>query len=222
MPTLTTLIGQVKSEGGFDVDDATVAGWVNERHREAVVRAKWLMAEVNLGQLEDVYGRYALPANVAEVDALTVVPGSQSLGYTFDSPPRYQRISTEELWAVKRGELSLEGDGGVFAPGFGQAGEKLIEIYPVVVDGGQALVGLASLIPEVLVGSSSVLVPDDLVGGLKDGAVALGLARVDERLDSAGVFEQRFVAMVEELRRRKNRRLSSQPQRLQLWKSDWR
>jgi hypothetical protein len=40
--------------------------------------------------------------------------------------------------------------------------------------------------------------------------------RIDERPDSAALFQQRFSEMVQELRRRKNSRIGSEPGRVQI------
>jgi hypothetical protein len=37
-----------------------------------------------------------------------------------------------------------------------------------------------------------------------EGAIAIGLARMDERFDSAGYFDERFVNAVGRLKRRRN------------------
>ena len=53
--------------------------------------------------------------------------------------------------------------------------------------------------------------PSDLVSCLADGAIATGLARMDERFDSAGYFQARFTDATTRLKHRRNSRVGRGP-----------
>lgn len=214
------IVSGVKSQGGFDVDDAMVGGWVNEMHRTAVASSKWLMQTYLLGPTVAGQAAYVLPASIVEVDGL-FIEGPEGVA-------EYSRVGTVDLWDLKAGNASLEGRGaGVFAPNFAAAGTvlaggtKQIELYPAPDATGLNISVLAAMEPADLVTGDSPIIPLDLHGDLLDGAISLGMGRIDERLDSAAVYGQKFAAMVAELTRRATRRVGSGPQRLRLYGADW-
>jgi hypothetical protein len=84
------------------------------------------------------------------------------------------------------------------------------------------ITALAAMVPAEMTSGMSPVIPEDMHGDLLDGAIALGLLRMDERADSAATFEARFERMVEKLRRRKNSRVGSRVSRMKLYGYDWR
>lgn len=188
-------------------------GWANEVHRKAVAESQWQMESLSLGVTVVGVAELDVPERVVDVVGIYLDDGS--------GPAHYSRISTTELWELKGGRRGLRGEGGVFAPAFGSAGERRVELYPAPVQAGVEVVALAAVVPATMVSGMSPVIPEDMHGDLKDGAIALGLLRVDERPDSAALFEQRFQTMVAKLRRRKNSRIGSGTARMRVKGHDW-
>lgn len=213
------IVAAVKDQGGLDASESVRGAWVNEVHRTAVVKSKWLMQSVSLGLTVVGTEAYDIPDRVAEIDGLYLDAA--------DGPAHYRRVGTTDLWDLKSGRARLSGSGGVFAPQFTATtnttagGVAQVELFPVPDEAGVDIVTLAALIPVDLTNGDEPLVPADMHGDLLDGAISLGIARLDERLDSASAYAQKFAAMVDELGRRRNRRVGGEPQRIQLWGSDW-
>jgi hypothetical protein len=212
--TYDELLAAVKAEGGFDVPDAMVGGWINEVHQKAVAESQWMMRTLELGPTIAGTATYVLPDAVVDLVGLFVAPPAQP-------PATYGRVSTEQLWGLKSGSSWLA-DGAVFAPQFDASAVELVELYPPPGTSGASISALAAMIPGLMVSGDSPVIPADMHGDLKDGAIALGLLRVDERADSSQLFDQRFQAMVAKLRRRKKSRVGSQTSRMLVWGADWR
>lgn len=211
--TFDEIVTAVRDQGGFAVTDSVIGGWINERHREAVAQSKWLEQEQSLGVTVVDRGDYDIPAGVVDIVGIYLDRG--------EGPEHWARVSPTDMWAVKAGRKHLRGSGGVFAPKFGTAGEKRIELFPAPEVAGTTIVSLAAMLPAAMVSGSSPVIPEDMHGALVDGAIALGLLRMDERADSSAVFEARFQAMVQGLARRKRSRVGSEVARMQVWRHDW-
>lgn len=216
MATLSEISSGVASEGGFDVASAMIDGWVNEVYRKAVAKAQWLMRSLELGPTVAGTATYALPAGVVDLAGLFLPDAATGRQLT------YKRTSTEGLWAVKSGESRLAGSGGVFAPAFDSASVAQVELYPAPATSGLSITALAAMVPSPLASGETPAIPEDMHGDLKDGAIALGLLRIDERPDASALFQQRFDVMVAELRKRKNSRVGSGSARMKVYGSDWR
>ena len=214
MATFDELVEDVGAEGGFDVSVAMRGGWVNEVHQRAVAESQWQMQQLELGPTVAGTATYALPSNVADVAGLFTQDGAET-------PVPYGRASTEMLWAVKAGTSRLTGSGGVFAPAFDDDAVPLIELYPAPTKTGVSVSALAAMIPAAMATGDSPVIPLDMHGDLKDGAIALGLLRIDERPDSAALFQARFDAMVAKLTKRKKSRVGSGSSRMRVRGYDW-
>jgi hypothetical protein len=213
--TFDDCVTAVLEQGGFDVTRSVAGGWVNEVHRKAVAEAEWQTRSLSLGETVAEQATYAIPDRVVDIVGLYLVSED-------GTPGDWRRISTTEMWDVKAGRLRVIREGGVFAPAFGDADEKLVELYPAPEQSGVQITALAAMVPAALSSGASPVIPEDMHGDLVDGAIALGLLRMDERADSAQVFEARFERMVAKLRRRKNSRVGSQPSRMRVFGYDWR
>lgn len=213
--TFDELLAAVKAEGGFDVGDLIVGGWINETHQKAAAESQWLMRTLELGPTIAGVAAYALPDDVVDLVGLFLQDATKP-------PLPYSRVSTEQLWSLKAGSAGLTGSGGVFAPQFDASAVEQVELYPAPASAGVGISALAAMIPALMVTGGSPVIPADMHGDLKDGAIALGLLRIDERPDSAALFDARFAAMVAKLRRRKKSRVGSQTARMLVWGSDWR
>lgn len=214
MATYDELVAALGSEGGFDVSTAMRGGWLNEVHRKAVAEAQWMMRSLELGPTVAGTATYVLPDDVVDLAGLYLRdPGA--------TPAPYERASTEMLWSLKAGTSWTTGPGGVFAPTFDAVAASLVELWPVPTTSGAAISALAAMIPPLMVSGSSPVIPVDMHGDLKDGAIALGLLRIDERPDSAALFDARFAAMVASLRKRRKSRVGSGTSRMRVRGHDW-
>jgi hypothetical protein len=200
---LAELLSAVRDQGGFDVTEAVATGWINDRQAALVARAKYLQKEVSLGTTVSGQGEYSLPDVANIVDLEGVLVGSEP----------YERVGTRSLWERKfRG-----GTGNVFAPDFTSAGALQIELYPAPNEDGTAISGLAAVMPDALLAAEDVpVVPPDFHKVIVDGAMAIGLERIDERLDEADRYHQLFETGVQELIRRRNSRIGSGPVQIQV------
>lgn len=207
--TLDELVAGVLGQGGFDVDPAMATSWLNEMYKTAVARSKWREETTSLGSTVVGQAQYDIPESVVDIVAITLDAGA--------GLSDWQRIGTTDLWDVKTGRQFLRGTGGVFAPAFGPNGEKRVELYPVPTIAGTAITALVAVQAIAMVSGSDVpILPEDMHGALMDGAIALGLRRMDERSDSASVPADVYGGMVLELSRRKNSRVGSRPSRMRL------
>lgn len=197
-----SIITKALSEGGFDNARSDVLSWLNERYKMMVVRSEFLRAQItSIGPTVAGQDEYTLADSVADLRALRVgtVP--------------YQRVSLEDMWEIDGAYLRRVGQKGVFAPAYGSTGTAKIRLYPEPDDSGDTIEAFVSLFPDALTdsASSTPVVYADFHTGLIDGTIAEGLLRVEERADSALVFEQRFNDAVEGVRRRVNSRVGSGP-----------
>lgn len=212
--TFDELVEGVMAQGGF-TNAAMAGGWVNEVHRKAVSESQWLMQELALGSTVVDQTDYDIPANAVDIVGLYLLDTQTGL------PLDWQRISTTEMWDVKGKRQGIRGTGGVFSPKFGESGEKRIELYPAPLVADVAITALAAMSPATMSSGMSPVIPEDMHGDLMDGAIALGLLRIDERPDSAALFDAKFGRMVTLLSRRKNSRVGSRTTRIRVSGHDW-
>lgn len=213
--TFDEIVDGVLAQGGFAVTRSVAGGWVNEVHRKAVADSQWQMRSLSLGPTVVDQAEYDIPERVVDIVGLYVVGDD-------GTPGDWRRISSTDLWNVKAGRSRIVREGGVFAAAFGDADEKRIELYPAPETAGLEITALAAMVPVAMSSGSSPVIPDDMHGDLLDGAIALGLLRMDERADSAAAFDARFREMVGKLRRRKNSRVGSGTSRMKVYGYDWR
>lgn len=201
-----------KTLGGFDLADAKADEILNDRYRVLVARARWRLATIDLGATVTGQVAYALPDEVVDLEQLSV----GSIPYT-----RVGYRTLAEVRAGLRGVIRLSGE-GLFAPAFGSDGTDQIELYPAPSEDGAEITGLAALEPATLVADGDTpAIPVDLHDRIVDGAVAVGLALMDERLPEADRFEGRFEDGVTQLARRKNSRVGGGVVRIQVKGYDW-
>lgn len=206
------IVDAVIEEGGFDtsstgIDRATVSGWVSERYKDLVVRAKWRMAITTIATTVSGEANYPLDDAIVEVDEIKV------------GGVRYSAVGVEEMWDIDSALLELKpGFGGVFAPTYDDQGNTSIRLNPQPVTAGTVIAGLVVLQPAPFQDASSFTpaIPADLHRKLVDGAIAEGLAKVDERLNEAGFYEGRWEQTVDALSRRKRSRVSQPVTRLRV------
>ena len=207
--TFDELVTGVLEEGGFDVPSARAGGWLNEMHRQAVADSEWLQQQISLGTTVVGQSDYDIPDDVAELQGVYIADDQ-------GNPGHWDRVSTTDMWEIKAGRRRLTGSGGVLCAKFGTAGQKRVELYPAPLTAGSDIVGLAAMVPATMASGDSPIIPTDMHGDLMDGAIALGLLRMDERGDAAQVFDAKFQRMVAKLRKRRVKRVGSRSSRIQL------
>lgn len=202
-----TLKDQVRAQAGIAVDDVTAGIWVNERYRQLSARAFWFSEEVSLGNTVNGQERYSVADDVVRIEELLV--GSAI----------YPAVSTRQLYKLKAGHLALSftAGTGVFAPTFSATGVESVALFPVPSSSGTAITAFGSVLPAALSAPTDVpVIPEDFHEYIRDGAIATGLALVDERVQEADRFETRYEFGVQQLGRRKNMRMAPSPVRAQL------
>lgn len=219
--TSDEIVDAVLAQGGFPSSQRALAyGWLNEVHKRAVAESQWLMQQVTIGLTvagSAVYGRPEVMEPLVDIVGIYLYDGTAT-----GKPSNWQKVSTTDMWDIKAGRKSVSGGGGVFAPYYGAEGDKRIELFPVPATSDMSIVALAAALPLTLVPGLTPAIPGDMHGDLLDGAIALGLLRMDERADSAANFNAKFESMVLKLTRRKNSRVGSRTARMQLHGTDWR
>lgn len=210
------IVAAIQAQGGFDVAVSMMYGWANEVHQTAVADSKYLEDGRLLGTTVAGTAVYDMGTDVVEIIDLYLDDLSGS------GPQDYQATSPRGLWDLKAGRTALTGSaGGRWARAFGSAGEKRFELWPVPDSSGVQIQALVAVVPAVMTAGMSPVIPADMHGDLVDGAIALGLLRIDERPASASAFQAKFNAMVVKLRRRRVSQAGGQPARPGLWRYDW-
>ncbi len=182
---------------------------LNQKYREATVRAKWRKAEKSIGTTVADQGAYAFSAGDAtDVQDLLAVR-IDTTGTTNDYG-QYSYVGVEEMWALKAGRLRLSGSGGVFAPMFESDADTGFELYPAPEASGDTIYGLCVLAPAALTSGQTPAIPIDCHVGIADGAIADLLGRLDEHLADANDYRQRYEQMVQRLSERARDRIGGQ------------
>jgi hypothetical protein len=183
MSTWAELIAEVQAQ--IDVDLTQAYAWLLDRARVMNAEAAWLLAEAPLigvdGQVE-----YPLPDDLVRTEAVAVN------GYP------YARSTLSQLDVAKQ----VSSTQPIYADGVDATGSSLISIWPAPTTGADITLRYLRDVADDQNGSPPF--PDDLHQPLAEGAIAVGLARMDERFDSAGYFDARFTDGVQRLRKRRN------------------
>lgn len=196
---------RVRTQGGFDTSTSNISptdvqGWIQERYKQMVGRSKWRKAEEVLGTTAAGDFLYPLASNVVDVEGLNV------------DGDVYDPVGSDQLWRLRQGRMGVErGVDGYFGLGYLADGTVQVSLFPTPTTDGGVITGLVALYPDPLAAGQSPIVPDEYHEALVWGAIATGLAEIEERLDSAGYFEQQFASAVEDLKRRANSRVNTGP-----------
>lgn len=200
------IISQVRSQGGIDASTDVVRGWVLDRHDRLITRARYRKAKYALGNTAAGDAEYALPEIVVDLDKLAV----NGVPYTL--------ASIEELWTLQNGgsyRLGPSG-GGFFAPRYGDTGDQSSEGFELFPTPEEVLpiTGLVALRPTVPNDSEEPRCPREFHHYIRAGAIADGLALMDERISEAGAYEEVFEQGIAELSARRKSRIGSGPQQI--------
>lgn len=183
---------------GFDLGEVQASRLLNEGIRRFASRSKAIKAVVDLGATVADQGTYTLPAHVVELERLQV-----------GDSPLYARTSAGKYWDLLAGYLAVpDGLTGMYAPYFNEDGTtKQISIFPTPT-AAAAIVGLASITPAAdLSGTDPIPFPEEDWRGALHAATALAYETIEENVEQATYFWERFDAAAEELRRKVNSRV---------------
>ena len=192
--TYNDLVAQVVAQ--IDIDDTLAHAWLIDRSRLLNAEAAWNVATDEIAATTDSYA-YALGSDVLFVEAVLVGPAGMATPY--------QRATMHQLDARHSGQT--ENRSPIYAENpepFAPGAVFEIQLDPNPTDATRIEVRYVAELPDGLINPPF---PADFDSSLVDGAIALGLARMDERMDSAGYFEQRFLGAIPRLRRRRHGRI---------------
>lgn len=191
------MIDEVRRAGGMDADVGQVSGWLNGRYKKLCVRSDWTKQIVAVGSTVVDQARYSLSDSISEVHEARV--GGLPLA----------RIGARTLWDLDAARVHQSTETGFIAPIFSTAGQAQIELFPVPTEAGLSIEVLATVEPDPLSGQDVPLVPHDFHRSIVEGAISDALALLDENLQSADYYEQRFEKAISDLKLRQNRRVRS-------------
>ena len=183
--TYNELIVEVRQQ--LDVDPLQAYTWLLDRARVMNAESSWNLFETSFSS--DGSRGYPLPSDCVWVEAVLVA----------GSP--YQRSTLHAM------DARWGGDGnwlGIYAYYVGPDGLPELQLHPPPVGNIVQIRYVADVTDSQ---SASPPFPPDFDQALVDGAISIGLARMDERFDSAQYFEARFVESIQRLRRRRHGRV---------------
>ena len=186
--TYADLIVEVRAQ--IDATDDIIYGWLLDRSRVLNAETSWLLVSTPV----DLVGArfYFLPEECLWVEALIVA----------DIP--YQRATNAQMDAAYAG---VTPPCGIYSDGAGDRdplNRLQLQVFPDASP-VSAIVRYVADVPDDR--TLSPPFPPDFDEALVEGAIAMGLARMDERFDSAGYFDERFVNALDRLRRRRHGRI---------------
>jgi hypothetical protein len=178
--TWADLIADVRAQIGVTPDQAYA--WLLDKARVMNAESDWLLAEETVTAPGGTI-RQALPADAVKVEAVLVngCPCSLRTRSQLDREQRSQRRI------------------------YGPTSDGGIAILPAPLVGDAITIRYLQDVPDNRAGSPPF--PSDFHSALADGAIATGLARSDERFDSAGYFDARFSDAVQRLKLRRHSRV---------------
>jgi hypothetical protein len=186
-------------DGVGDITAEQAQALILDTARKLNAEARWLVATVSIGTTVDGTGQYDLTDSAVDYYSVIV-----------NGLPFYQ-ISPSELEEYDANRAFLIGSNsqpvtGVFCEAFSSTGDLKIELRPTPDTTGLTITGRRVLpITVTTWATEDPPWPYDFDQDCIHGALALGLAEHDERLESAQWHEERFERAI---RRLKSRRAS--------------
>lgn len=182
--TWDELVAEVRAQ--IDVSSDQALEWLLDCARRMNANAGWLLREAEIALTVDVT-EYATPTGAVRMEALTV--GGRP----------YARSTLGAMDQARYGH----GTKTIYADGVNEDGDALISIWPPA--SGTGILRFLADVPEPTnTATETPPFPADVHRGLSDGAIGIGLARMDERFDSAGYFSARFDDATARLRARRH------------------
>lgn len=184
--TYVDLIVEVRAQ--IDVSDDQAYAWLLDRARVWNAEASWLLTSTAFPADGSRY--YDLPGDCVWIEAVLL------------GPKPYQRSTFPALDARYAGSWG-SGFCGVYAEGANANGDLVLQIHPDSSDPAAVLnLRYVADVPDDR--DQSPPFPVDFDEALVEGAIAIGLARMDERFDSANYFDERFRNGGDRLKRRRH------------------
>lgn len=184
--TFEALIAQVRAQ--IAVDDDTAWNWLLDRARVLNAESSWLLVEEVADPSGDPDGRYYEIADDTVWIEAVIVNGQP-----------YQRSTLHAMdarWGGSSGNAA-----GIYALGSTlRSPGGLFQIHPPTA----SAVTVRHVLDVVDDRTTAPPFPTDFDQALVDGTIAVGLARMDERFDSAAYFDAKFAGAIERLRRRRH------------------
>lgn len=199
MATAQTIVDRVKAQGGFDVTDAEALVWVDERHKEMVVDARFARKTVTIGTTVAGTAFYST-ASAGIVEAFY---------FTVNDVP-YGKAVKSDVYAYSQGSLVWVGQGttGLLVADANSSAVTGLTLIPTPDTAGLLIKAYAAVRPDTLTLAGTVLVPDEYLQGLTAGAVATGAELLDEDDRRADRMEAKFQARTDKLRRMTERQFA--------------
>jgi hypothetical protein len=182
--TWSDLVADVRAQ--IDVPESEALAWLVDRARVLNAEAAWLLREATI-PVTVSSGEWPLPDDCLRTEAVVVgaIP--------------FQRATLSQLDQAR----AFHNTRPIYADGVDDTGSNLIQIHPPV-NGNLTLRYIATIPEPADPATESPPFPEDITPILADGAIGQGLARMDERFDSAGYFDARFVDGIARLKRRRH------------------
>jgi hypothetical protein len=200
--TYQDLIRQVRAQ--IAVDEDTAWSWLLDRSRVLNAEANWLVMD---GFPLEPYGGFTEPDEIGRfwmsTDDLIWIEAVWA-GDPLTPTVVYQRSTPHAMDARTRG------DTGNIAPIYcsslmDSGGGITIEVNPAwTTDGFLYARGVYDVLDDR---TAAPPFPTDFDQALVEGTISMGLARMDERFDSASYMDGRFQSAVGRLRRRRHARV---------------
>lgn len=207
-----SIITAVISQGGTDASRATVLSVLNEAYQTQLADSRSFRTFTIYDTATAGVNYFDITEEIYEVHFLSVG----------DSRP-YEPVGGDVYAAVLAGNATATG--GIYCDFPGPDGATpRIYFYPVPETNGTSIKLSYSGVAPALTDSALVrpATPLDTHGSLIDGTLAIILARIDERPDLAAPFQQRFDAVTEKIRRRRNARaFGGRPAQIQVRGVHW-
>jgi hypothetical protein len=197
------LIAAVRTEGDFDVDEATALRWLNDAHRLMVKRSGCYRKRISLGVTEANVRTYGAGLLDEVIEVIEVLVGGVPYGHGRHS----------DIAAGEQGWLLMNGPGGVAVEDESTGGGyelTLVAGYAGVASvptGAPIEVYAVCRAPVLLASDDTTLkTPAEYDPGLISGAFATGLERDEGRMDMAPAYRAQFEGACTELKREVTRR----------------
>ena len=191
MASYAELITEVRAQ--VDVDPIQAKAWLLDRARVLNAEAGWNLRDEPAPAVENSDQRlFWPPADFVWLEAV-IVDGNPYARST----PRAMDERMRDPGGTRRGIYAIAFEHSSSPP------ETVLRIDPP----STADTILVRYVAPIDAEDPFHPFPPDFDAALVEGAIAIGLARMDERFDSAGYFDARFVDAVSRLRRRRHGRI---------------